>query len=197
MADHAAYIVIQGPGHNDTRIALREGITSFGRLPSNDVILLGDLVSRNHARIIFFDGKASLQDLGSHNGSWVNEERIATRALNPGDALRIGNFKVTFLRGVAGDAIADFVDEATGTASEGQGMPDVGRNTARAAASISACVASGRAYSRFVRMVSWNRCVSCVTMPIWSLSESSVTSRRSWPSMRIRPPVGSYSRGIM
>ena len=132
MADHAAYIVIQGPGHNDTRIALREGITSFGRLPSNDVILLGDLVSRNHARIIFFDGKASLQDLGSHNGSWVNEERIATRALNPGDALRIGNFKVTFLRGVAGDAIADFVDEATGTASEGQGMPDVGRNTARA-----------------------------------------------------------------
>ena len=79
MAEHAAYIVIQGPGHNDTRIALREGITSFGRLPSNDVILLGDLVSRNHARIIFFDGKASLQDLGSHNGSWVNEERIATR----------------------------------------------------------------------------------------------------------------------
>ncbi|MFO0729119.1 MAG: adenylate/guanylate cyclase domain-containing protein [Myxococcota bacterium] len=127
MGDHAAYIVIQGPGHNDTRIALREGITSFGRLPSNDVILLGDLVSRNHARIIFFDGKASLQDLGSHNGSWVNEERIATRALVPGDILRIGNFKVTFLRGVAGDAIADFVDEATGTASEDATSPPSSR----------------------------------------------------------------------
>lgn len=122
MGERAAFIVIDGPGHNHTRIALREGITSFGRLPSNDVILLGDLVSRNHARIIFFDGKASVQDLGSHNGSWVNDEKISTRALQPGDVVRIGNFRISFLRGVAGDPIADFVDEPTGSAS-GHGVP--------------------------------------------------------------------------
>lgn len=122
MGERAAFIVIDGPGHNHTRIALREGITSFGRLPSNDVILLGDLVSRNHARIIFFDGKASVQDLGSHNGSWVNDEKISTRALQPGDVVRIGNFRISFLRGVAGDPIADFVDEPTGSAV-GQDMP--------------------------------------------------------------------------
>lgn len=116
MGERAAFIVIDGPGHNNTRIALREGITSFGRLPSNDVILLGDLVSRNHARIIFFDGKASVQDLGSHNGSWVNDEKISTRALQPGDVVRVGNFRISFLRGVAGDPIADFVDEPTGSA---------------------------------------------------------------------------------
>ncbi len=116
MGERAAFIIINGPGHNDTRIALREGITSFGRLPSNDVILLGDLVSRNHARIIFFDGKASVQDLGSHNGSWVNEDKITTRALQPSDVVRIGNFRITFLRGLPGDPIADFVDEPTGTA---------------------------------------------------------------------------------
>ncbi|MCC7380197.1 MAG: FHA domain-containing protein [Deltaproteobacteria bacterium] len=113
MGDQAAYIVIQGPGHNDTRFALREGITSFGRLPSNDVILLGDLVSRHHARIIFFDGKASLQDLGSHNGSWVNEEKITTRALTPGDVMRVGNFRITFHKGQAGLGHEDFTSEAT------------------------------------------------------------------------------------
>jgi adenylate cyclase len=114
MGETSAYIVIQGPGHNDTRIALREGITSFGRLPSNDVILLGDLVSRHHARIIYFDGKASIQDLGSHNGSWVNEERVTTRALNPGDAMRVGNFRITFMRGTP--ETNEFAQE--GTASE-------------------------------------------------------------------------------
>src|SRR5687768_615750 len=117
MGDRAAYIVIQGPGHDDTRIALREGITSFGRLPSNDVILLGDLVSRHHSRIIFFDGKASIQDLGSHNGSWVNEERVATRALNTGDIVRVGNFLITFHRGQLPET-AGFGDEATANAPE-------------------------------------------------------------------------------
>jgi class 3 adenylate cyclase/pSer/pThr/pTyr-binding forkhead associated (FHA) protein len=99
MGYEAAYVVITGPGHQGTRLPLREGITSFGRLPSNDVLLLGDLVSRHHARIIFFDGRASLQDLGSHNGSFVNEEQVTTRALNDGDALRIGNFRLDFCVG--------------------------------------------------------------------------------------------------
>jgi len=123
MGDRAAFIVINGPGHDHTRVALREGITSFGRLPSNDVILLGDLVSRNHARIIFFDGKASIQDLGSHNGCWVNEEKVSTRALGPSDIVRIGNFKITFLRGMPGDAISSFVDEPTGTAEDRNSTP--------------------------------------------------------------------------
>jgi class 3 adenylate cyclase len=113
MGEQAAYIIIQGPGHNDTRVALREGITSFGRLPSNDVILLGDLVSRHHARIIYFDGRASLQDLGSHNGSWVNEERVTTRALSPSDQIRIGNFRITFRKGELGAEDEAFVVEAT------------------------------------------------------------------------------------
>ncbi len=94
-----AYIVIDGPGHDATRLALREGITSFGRLPANDVILLGDLVSRHHARITFFEGQATLQDLNSHNGSWVNGERTKCRVLEPGDSVRVGNFRISFHRG--------------------------------------------------------------------------------------------------
>ena len=111
MSDEA-HLIIQGPGHDHSHLPIREGITSFGRLPSNDVILLGDLVSRHHARIIYFDGKASIQDLGSHNGSWVNGERVSTRGLGEGDVVRIGNFAITFKKGpmeglFVGEATAD------------------------------------------------------------------------------------------
>ena len=95
----AAYIVINGPGHEGTTLPLREGITSLGRLPSNDVILLGDLVSRHHSRVLYFDGRASIQDLGSHNGTWVNGERVSTRPMNPGDVVRVGNFRIGFHTG--------------------------------------------------------------------------------------------------
>lgn len=117
MTQDAAYIIIQGPGHDGTRLALREGITSFGRLPSNDVILLGDLVSRHHARILYFDGKASIQDLGSHNGSYVNGDRISTRPLGEGDVVRVGNFKVTLRVGPIDEEVPGFTDEATADAS--------------------------------------------------------------------------------
>ncbi|MBK8012671.1 MAG: FHA domain-containing protein [Deltaproteobacteria bacterium] len=118
----SAYIVLRGPGHDGTCLALREGITSFGRLPSNDVILLGDLVSRHHARITYFDGRATLQDLGSHNGSWVNGERISTRVLRPGDTTRIGNFRIDYKEGlVPGGARNSFDETTTGEDSSRSG----------------------------------------------------------------------------
>ena len=96
MVQGAAYIVIEGPGHDHTRHTLQEGITSLGRLSANDIILLGDLVSRHHARITFFEGRATLQDLDSHNGCWIDSERVNARVLEHGDAIQLGNFQITF-----------------------------------------------------------------------------------------------------
>ena len=115
---HQAYIVIHGPGHDGTTLPLREGITSFGRLPSNDVILLGDLVSRHHSRITFFEGRATLQDLGSHNGSWVNGERVTSRVLKEGDVARVGNFRVAFHVGVVQPGKNTGYDETTAASSQ-------------------------------------------------------------------------------
>ncbi len=98
---HEAHLTIRGPGHEDTLHDLEEGITTFGRLPSNDIVLLGDLVSRHHSRITYFDGRATLQDLGSHNGSFVNGERVTTKVLKVGDTARVGNFQVFFRPGAA------------------------------------------------------------------------------------------------
>jgi hypothetical protein len=62
---------------------------------------------------------------------------------------------------------------------------------ARAAASIASRPASGRPYATLAAIVSSKSTVSCVTMLICDLSEASVTSRTSWPSTRIAPPVTS------
>lgn len=206
MGERAAFIIINGPGHNDTRIALREGITSFGRLPSNDVILLGDLVSRNHARIIFFDGKASVQDLGSHNGSWVNDDKITTRALSPSDVVRIGNFRITFLRGVPGDPISEFVDEPTGTA-DGTGpaqapmsrlIPDAATARADGPAARAAPVHAATARPRNASTVANNRDVAPAHDP--AERESSGGGRDTEPpsaDLRHRAPGhGAIARGV-
>ncbi|MCA9554850.1 MAG: FHA domain-containing protein, partial [Myxococcales bacterium] len=127
-ARHSAYIVVHGPGHDGTTHVLREGITTFGRLPSNDLILLGDLVSRNHARITFFEGRATLQDLGSHNGCYVNKERVTTKVLRHGDVCRVGNFQVFFH---VGEPAGGVQQERTTANEQGEvrrplvGYPDV------------------------------------------------------------------------
>jgi len=50
---------------------------------------------------------------------------------------------------------------------------------ARTASCSSASVASGRAYRRFERIVSWNMCASWVTTPMALCNESWVTDRTS------------------
>ena len=62
---------------------------------------------------------------------------------------------------------------------------------ARAAYSISASVASGRAKRRFSRTVAWKRYVSCETTPTVEDSDSNVSSRTSTPSMETVPRVPS------
>jgi predicted component of type VI protein secretion system len=48
-------------------------------------------VSRRHARIVVQGGAVVVEDLGSTNGTYVNEQPIsAPRPLNPGDKVRVG-----------------------------------------------------------------------------------------------------------
>ena len=97
MSGHHAAIIINGPGHDGTWLQLPEGITSFGRFPSNDVVLVDDLVSRHHARMTYFEGRTTFQDLGSHNGSYVNGQRIVgPHSLQGGDLCRIGPFQLLY-----------------------------------------------------------------------------------------------------
>jgi DNA-binding winged helix-turn-helix (wHTH) protein len=82
----------------DTReVALEAGENVIGR--DQDAVLWIDHtgVSRHHARIVVSDDGATIEDLGSKNGTYVKGKRIArTSALSDGDEIRIGPAKMIF-----------------------------------------------------------------------------------------------------
>jgi adenylate cyclase len=71
---------------------------SFGRTSGNDVVLPEERVSRRHAILhVQGEGEFWLVDLGSRNGTYVNERRIhQPMPLHDGDKLCISAFVFTF-----------------------------------------------------------------------------------------------------
>lgn len=78
-------------------VQLNDELLSIGRDPSCALELADDSVSRNHASLERIDGQFVLADLGSTNGTYVNEQRIEAQQLSPGDRLRFGNQIFKFL----------------------------------------------------------------------------------------------------
>lgn len=64
---------------------------TIGRGPDNGLVLHDGRASRRHARIFSRAGALLLADLGSTNGSWVNDRRVEEMALGEGDRIRIGD----------------------------------------------------------------------------------------------------------
>ena len=64
-------------------------MTTVGRDKSNAIVLVSPGVSRHHARIVRRGGTFSVEDLGSSNGTWLNDVRVDGSALlNSGDNVR-------------------------------------------------------------------------------------------------------------
>jgi DNA-binding winged helix-turn-helix (wHTH) protein len=76
---------------------LGDGVNVIGRDAACQVALDRRGVSRRHAQIRISDGSASIEDLGSKNGTWVNGTRITGAVpLNEGDSIRAGVVTLTY-----------------------------------------------------------------------------------------------------
>ena len=71
--------------------------TTIGRSKENDIVLLDHTVSRKHAKITKTDQGHLLSDLGSFNGTVVNETLIQGVLLNHEDIIKIGLNTLTFM----------------------------------------------------------------------------------------------------
>jgi hypothetical protein len=73
------------------RVHPLEQRTSIGRSPSaRGISILHATVSRRHATIELVDGAWSIADLGSSNGTRINDEPITRAPLRPGDRVTFG-----------------------------------------------------------------------------------------------------------
>jgi DNA-binding winged helix-turn-helix (wHTH) protein len=78
------------------RYALAPGDTIIGRDPGAAVFLDDASVSRRHARILVSDGGVTLEDLGSKNGTHVQEKRVEAPVPHADGAnVRIGSVALT------------------------------------------------------------------------------------------------------
>lgn len=76
---------------------LSEGSNLLGRDRDCAVSISSATVSRHHARIVVMRGQATIEDLGSKNGTYVNGQRLAEpRALEDGDEVRVGSVTMTY-----------------------------------------------------------------------------------------------------
>ena len=81
----------------------------IGRSPDNDLVVQDITVSKHHAELRNAGGgRYEIVDLGSHNGTFVNGERIPSSAtVTEADILSIG--RATFR--LVGDELREFIDE--------------------------------------------------------------------------------------
>ena len=100
-----------------SRMPLPAKAMRIGRVPDNDVVLSDLNVSRHHAELRKSPtGQYEIVDLGSHNGTFVNGQRVTKQVLTEQDLVSIGSstFRLT------GGELRQFVDDGniTFTAQE-------------------------------------------------------------------------------
>ena len=88
-------IVISGPGLGERR-ELGEEDTEIGRSETCRLCINSDQVSRRHANVLRIAGRYVVTDLGSTNGTFVNETKVKTVELNDGDQIRIGRTVIKY-----------------------------------------------------------------------------------------------------
>jgi pSer/pThr/pTyr-binding forkhead associated (FHA) protein len=84
-------------GHEPGMIYDLDGPVVLGRGGEAEIRLQDPFASSSHARIFEQGGILAVEDLGSTNGTYLNEELLESpRPLHPGDRLRIGDSEFSF-----------------------------------------------------------------------------------------------------
>src|SRR3954469_6921578 len=89
----SAKLVVVGGEVKTTEIKLRLPAV-IGRGKGSTITLLQPLVSRQHCELFEANGKLWVRDLGSLNGTYVNNEKVSEAAIPPNELLTVGT--VTF-----------------------------------------------------------------------------------------------------
>src|SRR5262245_10787525 len=102
-AGPSAFLVVRrDDGFGDVH-PLKPGLRyTLGRAATNTIVLRDDMCSREHAEIFVTEGRWYLRDLGSLNGSRVNNQPIHSDFhLDPGDEVHLGRTRLLFVEDMA------------------------------------------------------------------------------------------------
>lgn len=83
------------------RYELNQTSITIGRSSKNDIQIDEDSISRNHAMLLNKGGGYVVRDLGSTNGTYVNDTQIGEQGLEDGNQIRVGRTIFKFLIGTS------------------------------------------------------------------------------------------------
>ncbi|XXF79576.1 GGDEF domain-containing protein [Myxococcaceae bacterium GXIMD 01537] len=96
-------VQIHGP-ELGKKFVLEGGELTIGRDEHNHIVVDLDNVSRRHARVVARDGRVHVEDLGSTNGTYLNDrEVVESQPLRSGDLIKVGGTIFKFLDGASSD----------------------------------------------------------------------------------------------
>ena len=85
-------------------LQLTKDRTTLGRRPYNDIVIDNLAVSGEHAVIHMNATEVVMEDLNSTNGTYVNGKAIKKQALQNGDGIEVGKYKIRFVADGAGES---------------------------------------------------------------------------------------------
>jgi pSer/pThr/pTyr-binding forkhead associated (FHA) protein len=92
-----AMIVVHRGTSKGSRFLIATESVSIGRSPENEIFLDDVTVSRSHAVINRTSSGFTLSDLGSLNGTYINNQSLKSTPLQCGDEIQIGKFHLIFI----------------------------------------------------------------------------------------------------
>ena len=92
-----AVLILQSESRRSptTSLFLVTGSFILGRSSKCDLVVRNDTVSRRHVEIVVSQGKVTVRDLDSRNGTFIDDMRVQTATVQEGQYVRFG--KVSFL----------------------------------------------------------------------------------------------------
>ena len=133
-------------------VQLTKDRTTLGRRPYNDIVIDNLAVSGEHAVMQMSGNDVTLEDLNSTNGTYVNGKAIKKQALQNGDTVEIGKYKIKFVHEGASDNHEKTMVINSG-AVVGAAAPAASGGAAASTATAAIKVLSGAASGRGVPLV--------------------------------------------
>lgn len=100
---------------------LGDNPVTIGRSPKADLVLEDEKASRLHCGIRREDDVYVIKDLNSKNGTFVNNEKVESERLSPGDRIQVGSVTLVFEEDSTGKGATTALHEMEEEISRGKG----------------------------------------------------------------------------
>lgn len=91
LSNFSIYLQLESDSTGQSDFELREGTLLIGKGKDCDIVLTDASVSRRHCQAALIDRTITLTDLGSTNGTYVNDQLIHQEFVIPGDKITVGS----------------------------------------------------------------------------------------------------------